>query len=149
MMKYITDYGLSFSQVGTFFIMALPQTISYTFPMAILFAGLLCFGRLSDTSQITAIRAGGVGFFRIVLPALIFSWLIVLATFILSEKVAPQSTIAAKQYIRNALISKGITLAEEDISYMDNKAGWLFAAARAEGMFFMTSNGGTSPSRAR
>ena len=135
-MKYVTDYGLSFSQVGTFFILALPQTISYTFPMAILFAGLLCFGRLSDTSQITAIRAGGVGFFRIVLPALVFSWFIVLATFILSEKVAPQSTIAAKQYIRNALVSKGITLAEENISYMDEKAGWLFAAAKAEGNVF-------------
>jgi len=135
-MKYIADYGLSLSQVGVFFMLALPQTIAYTFPMAILFAGLLCFGRLSDTSQITAVRAGGVGFFRIVLPVLVFSWFVVLGTFILNEKVAPQSTVAAKQYIRNAIISKGITLADEDISYMDQDAGWLFAASKAEGNIF-------------
>ncbi len=136
MMKYVADYGLSLGQVGTFFLMALPQTIAYTFPMAILFAGLLSFGRLSDTSQITALRAGGIGFFRIVLPALIFAWIVVLCTFILNEKVAPQSTMAAKRYIQNAIVSKGITLSEKNISYMDQEAGWLFAAAGAEGNVF-------------
>jgi len=136
MVNYITIYGLSMAQVGLFFALSLPQTVAYTFPMAVLFAGLLAFGRMSDTNQITAVRAGGVGFFRIVLPALIFSWFVVLGTFLLSEKVAPQSTRLAREYIHSALVDHGITLRETDISYMDQEAGWLFAAASGEGNVF-------------
>ncbi len=136
MLTYVANYGLSLPQVGMFFLLALPQTVAYTFPMAVLFAGLLAFGRMSDTNQITALRAGGIGFFRIVLPALVFAWFVVLVTFILSEKIAPQSTRAAKEYIHNALVDRGISLRERDISYMDQEAGWLFAAAEGEGNVF-------------
>lgn len=136
MMNYITTYHLSVTQVGIFFILALPQTIAYTFPMAVLFAALLAFGRMSDSSEITALRAGGIGFFRIVLPALIFAWFVVLGTFILNEKVAPQSTRTSKEFIQNAIIDKGISLEETNISYMDQDAGWLFAAASADGNTF-------------
>ncbi|MCX6644745.1 MAG: LptF/LptG family permease [bacterium] len=136
MLNYVTTYGLTVAQVGIFFVLALPQTVAYTLPMAILFATLLAFGRLSEASEITALRAGGIGFFRIVLPALVFAWFVVLMTFLLSEKIAPQSTYTAKQYIQNALIEKGITVQPTDISYMDQDAGWLFAAARADGNTF-------------
>jgi len=135
-MRYIADYGLSVAQVGVFFVLALPQTVAYTFPMAVLFSGLLSFGRMSDTNQITALRSGGIGFFRIILPALVFTWFVVLGTFILNEKVAPQSTRAAREYIHNALVDKGISVQETDISYMDQDAGWLFAAAGGEGNVF-------------
>jgi lipopolysaccharide export system permease protein len=136
MLTYVTNYGLSPAEVGVFFVFALPQIIAYTFPMAVLFAGLLAFGRLSDSQQITAARAGGIGFFRIVLPALVFAWFIVLSTFLLNEKVAPQSSLAAEQYIQHALVERGISQQRMDIAYMDQEAGWLFAAARGEGNMF-------------
>ncbi|MFH1676775.1 MAG: LptF/LptG family permease [bacterium] len=136
MLNYVTNYGLSLEQVGFFFILALPQTVAYTFPMAVLFAALLSFGRLSDNGQITALRAGGIGFFRIVLPALIFAWFIVLATFSLNEKVAPRSTLRAKQYIQHVLTERGINVKTDNISYMDQAAGWLFGAASGEGNNF-------------
>jgi lipopolysaccharide export system permease protein len=135
-LDYLTAYGLSGTEVGYFLILALPQTVAYTFPMAVLFAGLLSFGRLSDTSQITALRAGGIGFFRIVLPALLFAWLVVLATFVLNEKVAPRSSMEASLYIKHALIERGITQQATDISYMDQEGGWLFAAATGQGNVF-------------
>ncbi len=137
MLNLVTSYGLGPAEVGMFFILALPQTVAYTFPMAVLFAGLLAFGRMSDSSEITALRASGISFFRIVLPALLFAWVVVLATFMLSEKIAPQSTRAGKMYIHRALLAKGISLQEEDISYMDHEAGWLFAAASGQGNEFI------------
>ncbi|HEX9746266.1 MAG TPA: LptF/LptG family permease [bacterium] len=135
-LNYVTNYGLSLADIGVFFILALPQVVAYTLPMAILFSALLTFGRLSDTTQITALRAGGVDFFRIIAPALYFAWFVVLFTFVLNEKVAPQSTISAKIHIQQSLIDKGIHLQEKDISYLDNEAGWLFSAATAEGNTF-------------
>jgi lipopolysaccharide export system permease protein len=136
MLNYMTTYGLSAGQVGMFFMLALPQTVAYTFPMAVLFAGLLAFGRLSDSSQITALRAGGIGFFRIVLPAAIFAWFVVLLTFVLNEKVAPQSTLAARNYVQRAVMANGISLELGDVAYMDHEAGWLFAAATGQGSTF-------------
>lgn len=136
MLTYVTEYGLSMAEVGQFFLLALPQTVAYTFPMAILFSALISFGRMSDTGQITALRAGGIGFFRIVLPALFFAWFVVLLTFVLNEKIAPQSTLEARLYIQRALLERGITLQANNISYMDQNAGWLFAAASGEGNTF-------------
>jgi lipopolysaccharide export system permease protein len=54
----------------------------------------------------------------------------------LNEKVAPQSTLMAKEHIQNALVKRGITQQRTDISYMDQDAGWLFAAAGGEGNKF-------------
>jgi lipopolysaccharide export system permease protein len=91
---------------------------------------------MSESNQISAMRTGGIGFFRIILPALVFSWFVVLLTFLLSEKVAPSSTMRAKLYIQRQLIERGISQEESDISYMDEAAGWLFAAASGEGNVF-------------
>ncbi|MBR0290451.1 MAG: LptF/LptG family permease, partial [Selenomonadaceae bacterium] len=44
--RYITDYGASFSSVVKIFIYGLPNIIMWTFPMSMLLATLLTFGRL-------------------------------------------------------------------------------------------------------
>ena len=48
--KYITDYGASLSAVIKIFIFGLPSVIMWTFPMSMLLATLLTFGRLSSSN---------------------------------------------------------------------------------------------------
>ena len=43
--RYITDYGASFSSVVKIFVYGLPSIIMWTFPMSMLLATLLTFGR--------------------------------------------------------------------------------------------------------
>ena len=62
--KYITDYGASLSAVIKVFVFGLPNVIMWTFPMSMLLATLLTFGRLSSSSEITAMKSCGIGFFR-------------------------------------------------------------------------------------
>lgn len=50
----------------------LPYVLVLTFPMSILLSALLTFGRLSGDSELTALKAGGIGFFRIFLPGFLF-----------------------------------------------------------------------------
>ena len=55
--KYITDYGASLSAVVKVFVFGLPSVIMWTFPMSMLLATLLTFGRLSSSSEITAMKS--------------------------------------------------------------------------------------------
>ena len=45
--RYITDYGASLQAVVKIFIFGLPGVVMWTFPMSMLLATLLTFGRLS------------------------------------------------------------------------------------------------------
>ena len=74
--KYITDYGASLSAVIKIFIFGLPSVIMWTFPMSMLLATLLTFGRLSSSSEITAMKSCGIGFYRIAAPAVIMGFLV-------------------------------------------------------------------------
>lgn len=60
----------------------MPQIITYTFPMSVLFATLLAYGRLSGDLEITALQASGVSVLRIVVPTLLLSVVVSVITFL-------------------------------------------------------------------
>lgn len=70
--QYITQYGASFSAIVRLIIYSLPGIIVWTFPMSMLLAALLTFGRLSGNSEIIAMKACGVSFKRLVTPVIAF-----------------------------------------------------------------------------
>ena len=135
-LKFYTEYHLPVTSILVFFMYGMPQILAYTFPMAILLASLLTFGRMSAGGEITAIRAGGINFFRIVLPILVTAFFLTCATFLLNELVAPKSTMAAFNYIKGALTEVGISLSEQNIAFLDRDGKWLFGAEDSEGNDF-------------
>jgi len=135
-MKFYTEYNLPFSTILIFFVYSLPQIIAYTFPMAILLASLMAFGRLSGAGEITAIRASGVHFIRILTPILAAAFFVTCFTFFLNELIAPKSTLAAFNYVRTALTEVGISLSEKNISFLDSDAQWQFGAEDSQGNDF-------------
>ncbi|MFZ2959186.1 MAG: LptF/LptG family permease [Candidatus Ozemobacteraceae bacterium] len=72
-----------------FFIYSLPPTLVISFPMATLMGNLVAFGRLSSDSEITALKAGGYSFGRIVAPAVLAGLFITGLTLLFNEKVVP------------------------------------------------------------
>ena len=70
--QYITEYGASFGSIVKMFIFSLPAIAVYTFPMSMLLAALLTFGRLSSSSEITAMKSCGVSFWRIAAPVIAY-----------------------------------------------------------------------------
>lgn len=87
--QYITDYGASLSAVLKIFIFSLPGVVMYTFPMSMLLASLLTFGRLSGTSEITAMKSCGISFNRIAMPAIILGFVVSLFAIEFNEYVVP------------------------------------------------------------
>lgn len=92
----------------------LPQVLIFTFPMASLMACLLAFGRLSGESELTAMRASGISFFRVAFPALVFFFALSTFSYWLNDAIVPQKmkrayeilfTSQAKDFYQKALLT--------------------------------------------
>ena len=57
--QYMTKYGASWDSVAWLFFYSLPEVINYTFPMSMLLASLMAFGKLSGSSEIIAMKGAG------------------------------------------------------------------------------------------
>jgi lipopolysaccharide export system permease protein len=87
--------GAGVMRVVELTILFLPSVIIKTFPMAILLAALLAFGRLSSDSEIVAMRAAGVSIRRMMYPVAVFSIGIAIVSFALNEIIVPPATMQA------------------------------------------------------
>lgn len=87
--------------VGQLVLFTLPNVLAFTFPMAMLLATLLGFGRLSGDSEIVALTAAGARFERIMVPVAAFAVCVAVVGFWLNNNLAPY---ASEQ--RNLLISR-------------------------------------------
>lgn len=85
-------HGIPFLILGQLFLYKLPYMIVLSFPMSILLATILAFGRLSADSEILAFRAGGIGFLRLVAPIFVSGLFVSLMTIWFNESVVPRAS---------------------------------------------------------
>ena len=97
--KYITTYGASTSSVAKLFLYSMPEIINYTFPMSVLLATLMAFGKLSGSSEIVAMKSGGISYYRMVAPVVIVGFIVSMFSVIWAEKVVPPSKHEAKRIL--------------------------------------------------
>ncbi|MFN2461934.1 MAG: LptF/LptG family permease [Candidatus Velthaea sp.] len=86
-----------------YFLWQMPYFLLLVIPMAMLLGTLLAMQRLSGDSEITAMKAGGVGLSRIVTPLLIVGLLISLVALFVQEAFVPLANDRA-DYIKAAVI---------------------------------------------
>ena len=101
--QYITKYGASIDSVARMFMYNLPEVINYTFPMSMLLAALMAFGKLSGSSEIVAMKSGGISYYRIVAPVIIVGFIVSMFSMVWAEKVVPRCKARAS-YILNVEI---------------------------------------------
>ena len=97
--KYITDYGASLQAVVKICIFGLPGVVIWTFPMSMLLATLLTFGRLSGNSEITAMKSCGISFSRIAMPAIIMGFIVSMGAVAFNEYVVPWANTAYRNVL--------------------------------------------------
>ena len=86
--------GIPVFFVAKLVVLTLPSLITQTFPMAMLLAGLLGFGRLSADREAVAIFAAGVSFQRAARMAIIMGACVSVAAFLWNDLVVPPSSAA-------------------------------------------------------
>ena len=64
--------GVSFGLISQLFILILPNILSLTIPMAILFGALLSYGRFAEDNEITVMKATGITYKTLSMPIVVF-----------------------------------------------------------------------------
>lgn len=95
--------------VTRYILSSIPQVFVFTFPMAVLLSTLLSFGRLSGDSEIIAMKAGGVSFFRISFPGLLLTFLISLFALVMMDRVVPDANYTATNILMTQVLKQAQT----------------------------------------
>ena len=123
--QYVTQYGAAMTSVVKLFIYSLPSIMVLTFPMSMLLASLLSFGRLSGSSEITAMRSGGISFYRLAAPVFIIAFFVSIFAVMFAEFVVPQANAAYSNVVRNEIVRNTAPKSQEHIVIKDVRGGAL------------------------
>ncbi len=91
-MRVFVREDASFLQAFSYIGLKIPLIVHLMTPVAVLVATLISIGRLSQSSEITAMRACGMSVFAIVKPLVAVGALISLAMLLLGETLVPWAT---------------------------------------------------------
>ncbi len=75
----------------------LPDYVNYILPVAALAAMLLSLGILTKFNEVTAMKAGGISLYRIVVPIMLLAAAVSLVSFTIQERVLPVSNKKANR----------------------------------------------------
>jgi len=70
--------------------------VALAVPMAVLIATLMTFGRLSEDNEITAMRASGISFLKIIRPAILFGTIICMLLLYFNNFILPEMNFKAR-----------------------------------------------------
>ncbi len=101
LIKANSGFWISFQ----YFLYKIPMVLHLMTPVAMLIATLISIGRLSQLSEITAMRACGLSVFNLVRPLLVFGFITVGVMFVFGETIVPLSADKVQQ-INNIDIKK-------------------------------------------
>lgn len=108
LIKQITLYGIPFNIATMMIILNLPQVFVMTIPISTLFAVVMTINKLSLNSEITVLRACGIGISRIAKPVFAFAFAMTLISFTLNEFVVPAMATQSRHLAIYSLQQKNV-----------------------------------------
>jgi len=102
LLRPLTETGLETSEVGRLLAYMTPAMAAYCLPIAALFATTFVYGRFAADNELTAMRAGGIGFmslrrFSMALPAGVLGLVTAVLSLLLLCFVVPLYTLKVEQ----------------------------------------------------
>jgi len=94
--RFVSDEHAPLAAAVGYFLWQMPQFMLYVIPMALLLGTLLAMQRLSGDSELTAMKAGGIGLSRIVTPLLIVGLAFSFFDLFLQEEIVPLANLQAQ-----------------------------------------------------
>jgi len=96
LIKQIQNFGIPINIAVMMIVLNLPQVIVMTIPISTLFATVMTLNNLSLNSEITVLRACGIGISRIAKPVLGFAIVMTIAGFLINEFVVPATSMQSR-----------------------------------------------------
>lgn len=119
LIKQISLFGIPFKVALMMIILNLPQVIVMTIPMGVLLATVMTLNGLSLKSEITVMRACGIGLNRIAKPIFIFAIVMSVFSFFINESVVPIMTKQSKDLALWALGQKNIPNGKQNFVFKE------------------------------
>ncbi|MFI3301523.1 MAG: LptF/LptG family permease [Candidatus Gastranaerophilales bacterium] len=119
LIKQISMFGIPFKVALMMIILNLPQIIVMTIPMGVLLATVMTLNGLSLKSEITVMRACGIGLNRIGKPIFVFAILMAIFSFCINETVVPVMAKQSKDLALWALGQKNIPEGKQNFVFKE------------------------------
>lgn len=119
LIRRVTESGLPLSIAIQVLLLRFPEFIAYGFPMSILLASLMTYSKLSSNSELVALKACGVSVYRMIVPTLVFCFLVTGLTFAFNELIVPSANYQAKVLFTQALEDQDPSFREDNILYQE------------------------------
>ncbi len=123
LIKQIAKFGIPFKVAFIIILLNLPAVIVMTIPMGVLLSTVMTLNRLSLSSEITVMRACGIGLNRIAKPIFIFAIVMALSSFFINETIVPVMTKQAKDLALWALGQKNIPDGKQNFVFKELNEG--------------------------
>ena len=95
-MSQLVGKGLSGAVIAELMMLNLAWMVVLAVPMAVLVATLMAFGGMSASNEITAMKAGGISLFRMMVPVVAVSLLVTYSMIEFNNKVLPEANHRSK-----------------------------------------------------
>jgi lipopolysaccharide export system permease protein len=124
--------GLDPKLILHFLAVSIPESFSFTIPLAVLVSALLVFGRLSSDGEMSAMKACGISLWSVVLPILFFGLLLSWLSIFINSSIAPRGYHARHLVASSAKGTSAIKLLEPG-RFIEEFPNMTFWFARKEG----------------
>jgi lipopolysaccharide export system permease protein len=124
--------GVDIIDVIKLFLYLIPYILSYTIPMAILTATMVCFGRIASDNEVTAMKASGISLYRIGLPVIIIAFIISLGSVYLNDRILPVSHFASYKLVKGVALKNPSAYLEPGI-FIKTFKGYIVRIDRING----------------
>lgn len=119
LIKQISMYGIPFNVALLMIILNLPAVIVMTIPMGVLLSTVMTLNKLSLDSEITVLRACGIGLNRIAKPIFIFATVMCICSFVINETVVPVASKYSKNLALWSLSQKNVPEGKENFVFKE------------------------------
>jgi lipopolysaccharide export system permease protein len=117
LVRRVTESGLPMAIAAKITLLQMPYYVFFALPMAMLLAALIAYSRLSNDSELIALRSCGMSVYRLVVPALVMSLIVTAIAFTLNEIIVPAANYEARQTLDQALGEDQADFQEDNIIY--------------------------------
>lgn len=143
--KLIVNYNVSPGTIGLILVYSIPHFLVFVLPMSVMLAILLTLMRMSGDNEITALKSGGVGLYRLLPPAILLAVVGCLATLFMTVYGMPQGKLTIKKLTYQMLAAntdlgfkartfnnqfQGVTLYVNEMNLQDKKLKGVFIEDR-------------------
>ena len=123
MMDRLLSKGMSLDQTGQFLLYQLAWITALAVPMAVLPAVLMTFGRLAADNEIIALKAGGIGITRMLLPLLATAAILTFLMILFNDLILPDWNHHSRTLTANLKRRKAALVLKEKEGVFINNLG--------------------------